>query len=378
MLKVFIVEKKLSPLKKPTTTKNKLNMSKHIISVDAMGGDFGPSELVPACVQFVKSMPDASIILVGNVELITPLLESVDDAIKQKIEVVATTEVVTSDDSPAVAMRNKKKSSMRVAVNLVHEGRASACVSSGNTGALMAISKFVLKTVKNLKRPALLTRIPNRDGTVTRLLDVGANVDSDAEQLSQFAVMGHVAAKYAGGIESPTVGLLNIGSEDIKGNLAIKSASDRLKKIDVLNYIGFVESGDIFTGNVDVVATDGFAGNICLKSMEGTASFFAFLLKKSFKANLINRLLAVFCLPVLKTFKTQMDPRKYNGASFLGLRGVVVKSHGDADRVAFLNALHEAYLEISKDIPALLERYFDHDDKEPSEARDTVETGDIL
>ncbi len=338
-------------------------MIKHIISVDAMGGDFGPSIIVPACLDFLKFKPDAEILLVGDPEVLAPLVKTSKIAVEQRLEIVPALDVVASDDSPAIAIRNKKQSSMRIAVNMVHEGRAAACVSAGNTGALMAISKFVLKTVKNVSRPALLARIPCRDGSVTRLLDVGANVDTTAEQMSQFAVMGHVAAKYAGGIDSPKVGLLNIGSEDIKGNLVVKDTAVTLKKISFLDYIGSIEGGDIFTGKNDVVVTDGFVGNVCLKTMEGIASMISFFLKKSLKKNILNMLVAVFCLPILRALKKQVDPRLYNGASFLGLRGVVIKSHGNADSVAFFNALNEAYLEIDKDIPLLLEKYFDMDEQ---------------
>ena len=314
-----------------------------------MGGDVGPAVVVPAAIEAIKKNPRLKLILVGQESIITPLLESVDAADKSRLLVRHASEVVTMDESPSLALRKKKDSSLRVAINLVKEGTADACVSAGNTGALMATARFVLKTISTIDRPALINAIPSIDGH-THMLDLGANVDCTAEHLVQFAVMGAVLARAVDGNESPRVGLLNIGEEEIKGNEAIKQAGAMLSK-SKLNYIGFVEGNDIYLGGVDVVVCDGFIGNISLKTSEGVAKMISHYLKNEFNRNLLTRLVGLVTMPVLRAFKRKIDPRRYNGASLLGLRGIVIKSHGGADELAFANAINIAVLEVEKAIP---------------------------
>jgi len=253
------------------------------------------------------------------------------------------------DEAPAKALRLKKDSSMRVAINLVKNGEASACVSAGNTGALMATARFVLKMLPNIDRPAIITALPSIEGQ-TFVLDLGANVDCSAEHLLQFGVMGSERVAAAEGINSPRVGLLNIGEEDTKGNEQVKQAHQLLKASD-LNYIGFAEGDDVYKGGVDVVVTDGFVGNVALKSAEGVAKMISHSLKAAFKANWYGRMVALLALPVLKCFKQKIDPRRHNGASLLGLKGIVIKSHGSADALSFANAIGVAIKEIEHDVP---------------------------
>jgi glycerol-3-phosphate acyltransferase PlsX len=253
------------------------------------------------------------------------------------------------DESPSKALRNKKDSSMRVAVDLVKSGEAQACVSAGNTGALMATARFVLKTLPNVDRPAIITAVPSQRGS-THVLDLGANVDCTAEHLFQFAVMGSELVTAVEGIAAPKVGLLNIGEEEIKGNEQVKGAHELLAASS-LNYIGYVEGDDIYLGGVDVVVTDGFVGNVALKSSEGVAKLVRQVLKESFQRSWLTRLSGLAALPILKRFSRTFDPRRYNGASLLGLRGIVIKSHGGADTLAFENAIHIAEKEIHCNIP---------------------------
>jgi len=253
------------------------------------------------------------------------------------------------DESPSKALRNKKDSSMRVAIDLVKSGEAHACVSAGNTGALMATARFVLKTLPNVDRPAIITAVPSVHGD-THMLDLGANVDCTAEHLLQFAVMGSELVKAVDGVERPRVGLLNIGQEEIKGNEQVKKAHELLA-VSGLNYVGYVEGDGIYLDDVDLVVSDGFVGNVALKSSEGVAKLVRHLLAVEFKRNLFTRIAGLLALPVLRGFKRTMDPRRYNGASLLGLRGIVIKSHGGADEVAFENAIRIAEKEIHCDIP---------------------------
>src|SRR6266536_5690733 len=248
-------------------------------------------------------------------------------------------------EPPADALRRKKDSSMRVAINLVKEGAAQACVSAGNTGALMAISRFVLKTLPGIDRPAIASQLPTRKG-VTTALDLGANVNCTPQQLVQFAVMGSALVAAVDGIERPTVGLLNIGEEDIKGNEVVKQAAEMLKTSG-LNFYGNVEGDDIYKGTTDVVVCDGFVGNVALKTSEGLALMLSDFLREEFTRNPSRKLLALFALPVLRAFKRRVDPRRYNGATLLGLKGVVVKSHGGADALAFQNAIAKAHAEVT-------------------------------
>jgi len=321
------------------------------VAIDAMSGDGGTSVIIEAVRAVLASRDDVNLILVGDPEHIAscvgdkPLPEG-------RHSIVPAAEVVTMDDSAAIALRSKKKSSMRLAINLVKEGAADACVSSGNTGALMAISKFVLKTVKGIDRPAIAAIIPAINGH-THMLDLGANVDSSATNLYQFAMMGSILAEAVDGIEQPRVGLLNIGSEDIKGNEQVKLAAPLLANSS-LNYIGFVEGNDIYTDKVDVVVCDGFVGNVSLKTSEGVARMVSHYLKEEFKRSRVNMLIGLLAKPVLKAFGNRIDPRRYNGASLLGLQGVVVKSHGGADSLAFANAINIALLEIGTNVPSMI------------------------
>jgi len=321
------------------------------IAIDAMGGDYGLPVTVPSSLDALKKFSDIHIILVGKEDLINEELSkhSYDDS---RISVQHAEQVVEMDDLPSNALRKKKKSSMRIALNLVKDGQAQACVSAGNTGALMAVAKFVLKMLPDIERPAICTTMPTMKGHV-HVLDLGANVGCTGEQLAQFAMMGSVLAQAIDDNASPRVGLLNIGEEEIKGHPRIKEAHQILQ-LPSINYIGYVEGNDIFKGDVDVVACDGFDGNIALKSSEGVAKMIAFYLKGAFSKNLLTKLVAVIAYPVLKSFKDKVDPSRYNGASLLGLRKIVIKSHGSADRSSYFYAIAEARLEVKKNVPELI------------------------
>lgn len=320
------------------------------LSIDAMGGDFGPQVTVPASLSCLKKRPDLKLIMVGDAQTLTEMLSVAMQAYPDRITIQHATQVVEMHESPQKALKNKKDSSMRVAINLVHEGKADACVSAGNTGALMATARFVLKMVPGIERPAIISTLPSIFGH-THMLDLGANVDSSAEHLYQFAVMGEEVVKAVENIEKPRIALLNIGEEDIKGNEQVKAAAKLLENSN-LNYIGFVEGNSINAGNVkvDLIVTDGFAGNIALKSIEGAAKMIGVKLKDSFSKNLLTKLVGLIAYPVLKLFKNSIDPRLYNGASFIGLRGLVIKSHGGADEIAFETAIHLAELEVRQDV----------------------------
>ena len=308
------------------------------IAIDCMGGDYGPRVTVPAALAALRQHPDLSVILVGLEDQLRPLLASDEGG---RIVVRHASEVVGMDESPALAMRNKKDSSMRVAINLVKSGEANACVSAGNTGALMATSRFVLKTLPGIDRPALCTTLPTTTGR-THVLDLGANVDSGPEHLLQFAIMGAMMVSAVEHKERPTVALLNIGEEEIKGNEVVKRASELLRESG-LNFIGNVEGDGVYMGEADVVVCDGFVGNVALKISEGLARMLASFLRQAFKKNIFTKLAALAALPVLNAFKARADHRRYNGACFLGLRGVVVKSHGSADDFSFMTAIGVAY-----------------------------------
>jgi len=321
------------------------------VAIDAMSGDGGTAVIVEAVRSVLNQRDDVHLSLVGDPDHISQCIGQT--ALPEgRYSIVPAAEVVTMEDSPVVALRSKKKSSMRIAINQVKDGSADACVSAGNTGALMAISKFVLKTVPGIDRPAISAIIPAIDGH-THMLDLGANVDSSAEHLYQFAMMGSILAEAVDGVANPRVGLLNIGSEDIKGNEQVKLAAPLLVG-SPLNYIGFVEGNDIYTDNVDVVVCDGFVGNVSLKTSEGVAKMVSHYLKEEFKRSAWNKLVGLIAKPVLKAFGNRIDPRRYNGASLLGLKGVVVKSHGGADAVAFANAINIALLEIGHNVPSMI------------------------
>ncbi|WP_227814636.1 phosphate acyltransferase PlsX [Nitrogeniibacter aestuarii] len=310
------------------------------VAIDCMGGDHGPSVTVPAACAFLKRDPVAHVILVGDPAVIEPMLDKVEPSVRQRIRVQMASQVVGMDEPPANALRGKKDSSMRVAINLVKSGEAKAAISAGNTGALMAISRFVLKTLPGIDRPAIATILPSKRGR-TYMLDLGANVDCSAEHLLQFGIMGAMLVSAVEHKERPTVGLLNIGEEDIKGNDVVKQAGELLKTSG-LNFHGNVEGDDIYKGTTDVVVCDGFVGNVALKTSEGLAQMLATFLREEFKRNLLTKLMALVAMPALSHFKRRVDHRQYNGAALLGLRGVVVKSHGSADAFAFEKAIERA------------------------------------
>ncbi len=314
------------------------------VAVDAMGGDHGPSVTVPACIDFLQGAPVARIVLVGIPARLEGALDKVPASLRERITVRAASEVVDMDEPPADALRRKKDSSMRVAINLVKEGAAHACVSAGNTGALMAIARFVLKTLPGIDRPAIASQLPTKTGD-TLVLDLGANVSCTPEHLVQFAAMGSALVSAVKGIERPTVGLLNIGEEDIKGSDVVKQTAEMLKA-SKLNFYGNVEGDDIYMGTTDVVVCDGFVGNVMLKTSEGLAHMLYEFLKTEFTRNLLTRAAAAIVYPVLASFKRRIDPRRFNGATLVGLKGVVVKSHGGADAFAFKNALVRAAMEV--------------------------------
>ncbi len=315
------------------------------VAVDCMGGDHGPSVTVPAALAFLNERPERSIVLVGREDAILRELAVHGAAAGPRIRVQPASEVVAMDEPPAQALRLKKDSSMRLAVNLVKDGTAHACVSAGNTGALMAISRFVLKTLPGIDRPAIASVLPNESGGFTYVLDLGANVDCTPEQLLQFGIMGAMLVAAVEHRERPTVGLLNIGIEDIKGNDTVKRAAELLRGSG-LNFHGNVEGDDIYKGTTDVVVCDGFVGNVALKASEGVAKMMARFLKEEFSRSPLRKLAALAAMPVLKALKHRMDPGRYNGASLLGLKGIVVKSHGSADVFAFGQALRRAVEEV--------------------------------
>ncbi|GKS75662.1 phosphate acyltransferase PlsX [Acidovorax sp. SUPP950] len=309
------------------------------LAVDCMGGDHGPRVTLAACRQFLENHPEARLLLVGQPE-------SLKDFKHDRAAVTPASEVVTMDDPVEIALRRKKDSSMRVAIQQVKDGTAQAAISAGNTGALMAIARYLLKTLDGIDRPAIATQIPNAKGGATTVLDLGANVDCTAEHLLQFAVMGSALVSALQEGSEPTVGLLNIGEEAIKGSEVIKKAGELLRTVGNsgdLRFFGNVEGNDIFKGTVDIVVCDGFVGNVALKASEGVASMIVGGLKQEFKRNIFTKLAAVVAYPVLSALMKRMDHRRYNGAALLGLRGLVFKSHGSADAMAFEQALNRAY-----------------------------------
>lgn len=310
------------------------------VAVDAMGGDHGPHVTVPAALQALKQDAEINIVLVGLAEVIEAELAAHHAKVGPRLRIHHASEVVTMDESPQSALKNKKDSSMRVAINLVKSGEAHACVSAGNTGALMATARFVLKTLPGIDRPAIAATLPSRKG-VTYMLDLGANADCTPEHLLQFAIMGAMLVSCVEHKERPSVGLLNIGSEDIKGNEVVKQTGELLRASH-LNFYGNIEGNDIYKGTTDLVVCDGFVGNVALKTSEGLAQMMGSFLGQEFKRNWMTKVMALAAMPVLKAFRKRLDHRRYNGASFLGLRGIVVKSHGGADSFAFLHAINVA------------------------------------
>lgn len=324
------------------------------IALDAMGGDHAPGIVVEAACLALRQDPGLRLILVGDEQRLQTLVAQCGADLAQRLEIRHASQVVGMDELPSQALRGKKDSSMRRAIELVKSGEAAACISAGNTGALMATARFVLKTLPGIDRPAILTAIPSMRGR-TLMLDLGANIDCAAEHLFQFAVMGSVVAEHVEGIVSPRVGLLNIGEEEIKGNEQVKEAA-RLLHASPLNYAGYVEGDGIYSGEVDVVVCDGFVGNVSLKTSEGVARMIAHFLRQAFNRGPLSRLLGLLALPVLRAFRDSIDPRRYNGASLLGLRGIVVKSHGGADALAFANAIKVAVREVEIAVPERIEQ----------------------
>jgi glycerol-3-phosphate acyltransferase PlsX len=314
------------------------------IAIDCMGGDNGPAVTLPAAFNFLRHERDAAVIAVGRLDAVGPLMKEAAREFGTRLRIRDASEIVEMDDPVALALRGKKDSSMRVAIDLVKSGEADAAVSAGNTGALMAISRFVLKTMPGIDRPAICSVLPTMKGE-TYVLDLGANVDCGPDHLCQFGVMGAMLCAAVEHKERPSVGLLNIGEEDIKGNDVVKRAGDLLRSSG-LNFFGNVEGDDIFKGTTDVVVCDGFVGNVTLKASEGLAQMLGSFLREELSRNWIAKLGAMVALPALKAFKRRVDHRRYNGASLLGLRGIVLKSHGSADAYAFEKALHRAAEEV--------------------------------
>jgi glycerol-3-phosphate acyltransferase PlsX len=329
------------------------------VAIDCMGGDHGPRVTVPAALELVAREPEVHIVLVGQREALEHELQARKAAPGPRLRIQHAAELVAMDEPPAQALRLKKDSSMRVAVNLVKGGAAHACVSAGNTGALMAISRFVLKTLPGIDRPAIATVLPNMRGGWTYVLDLGANVDCTPGQLMQFGVMGAMLVAAVEHKERPSVGLLNIGVEDIKGNETVKRAAELLRESG-LNFHGNVEGDDIYKGTTDVVVCDGFVGNVLLKASEGVANMIVSFLRQEFTRNPWNMLAAMMARPVRKALRRRMDPGRYNGASLLGLKGIVIKSHGSADAYAFRQALGRAVEEVSNNVPQRIAAQIHH------------------
>jgi len=312
------------------------------IAIDCMGGDLGLPVTVPAAVRCAAEDPDAVFLLVGRSQDIESALRDAHGrSLPSRLQIVHAEQAVAMDDPPAVALRAKRDSSMRVALQLVKNGQADACVSAGNTGALMAIARFVLKTIEGIDRPAIAHLLPNQKAGSTAVLDLGANVDCSAEQLLQFAILGCALVSALQGTQRPTVGLLNVGEEVIKGNEVVKRAGELLRTSGV-NFRGNVEGDDIYRGTTDVVVCDGFVGNVALKASEGLAQMLAGFVREEFTRNLLARVIALIAFPVLNRFRRRVDHRQHNGACLLGLRGIVIKSHGSADAYAFGFAIRRA------------------------------------
>lgn len=323
---------------------------KHIsIAIDAMGGDYGLKIVIPACMRAIRQYPQLRLLLVGDEAQLRTHLKKIGMEDSNQLTIVHASEVVMMDELPSHAMRNKKDSSMRVAINLVKDGRAQACVSAGNTGALMATARFVLKTLPGIDRPAIIAELPTLKGR-TRVIDLGANVDSCAEHLFQFAVMGSALIQAVDKKSMPKIALLNIGVEEIKGNDQVKRTAHMLSECDLMNYVGYVEGDQFYSGEVDLVVCDGFVGNVALKASEGLAKLMLSVLKESFSRNLLAKFCGLVAMPALRHLKNRMDPARYNGASLLGLNGIVIKSHGSANELAFHCAIEEAILQVKNNV----------------------------
>jgi len=327
------------------------------VALDAMGGDHGPSVVVPAAFRVLEGQPELHLIMVGDQSILEREIARHSSVHADRVSVVHASQQVRMDELPSQALRNKKDSSMRVAIDLVKRGDAHACVSAGNTGALMATARFVLKTLPGIDRPAIIAALPSVTGH-THVLDLGANVESTPRQLFQFAVMGSVLVNAVDNISRPTVGLLNIGQEEMKGNESVKEAAQLLAASDI-HYVGFVEGDDIYRGTANVVVCDGFVGNVALKSSEGVALMIGHFIHQEFRRSVWSRTVGFIALPVMRALRMRIDPREYNGASFVGLRGIVIKSHGSADVIAFARAISEALAEIRKNVPERISQHLE-------------------
>jgi glycerol-3-phosphate acyltransferase PlsX len=325
------------------------------IALDVMSGDNGPAPAILGSIKTLQSIDDLRVDLVGDQNIINQALESIDMSLRERITIIHTKEFIKMDEDILSAIRNKKQSSMRLSINRVKNNEAHACVSAGNTGALMSLSKIILKTIDGIDRPAICTSLPTKKKFM-QVLDLGANIECNAQNLYQFAVMGSSVVKSLEISDNPRVGLLNIGAEEFKGRDEIKLAADLLNKSNI-NYVGFVEGNGMFSGDYDVIVTDGFTGNIALKSIEGVAGMIKHFIKSEYNKNLYNKLSAIVSLPVMKGVKKKMDPRVYNGASFLGLNGIVIKSHGSADDFSYSNAIQTAYYESKNNLLANIKAY---------------------
>lgn len=318
-----------------------------------MGGDHGLQVVIPACVAAVRKNPDLTLMLVGDQAQILLHLKQSHALEHPGLSIVHATQRVSMDELPSHALRTKKDSSMRVSINLVKQGQADACVSAGNTGALMATARFVLKTLPGIDRPAIIAELPTAKGR-TRVIDLGANLDSSAEHLFQFAVMGSAMVQALDNNPQPRIAMLNIGVEEIKGNEQVKRTAHLLSECKLLNYVGYVEGDHFYSGDVDLVVCDGFVGNVALKASEGLAKLMRTVLKESFQQHWWAKIVGLMAKPALGHLKRRMDPARYNGASLLGLNGIVIKSHGGANAIAFQFAIEEAVLQVKSNVVALV------------------------
>lgn len=326
--------------------------SSHLtIALDIMGGDHGPLVILPAALKALQTHSHLKFIFCGDQTTVESFFSDLDPTLTTRFEIVHCSENVRMDEKPTAALRNKKQSSMRKMLELVESGQADACVSAGNTGALLAMAFYVLKTLPGIDRPALISSLPTSGRDKVYLLDLGANVNCDSETLFQYAVMGAVQAEQVAGITAPRVALLNVGEEQIKGNDQVKYAGQLLEQAQDINYIGFVEGNDIFSHAADVIVTDGFVGNIAMKSCEGLAKLFIDQVKQASQKNWLSKILAKIALPLFQKIYKRVNPDQYNGASLIGLRGIVVKSHGNASTEAFLYAINEAIHEVDRQVP---------------------------
>lgn len=337
-----------------TTSNTKEIASNKTLAIDCMGGDFGPSVIIPAAILALGKFPFLHLYLVGQEDKIAPFLKK-HPGFTNRIQLIHADDVIAMDEKPSRAIRSKHDSSMRVAIELVKDGKAQACISAGNTGALMALATILIGTLPGIERPAIVAELPNRKGGESHMLDLGANIDASAEQLASFAIMGSVLAEAISDDKKPAIALLNIGEESTKGRDSIKLANDLLINQKDLNYQGYIEANQIFDGEIDVIVCDGFTGNNVLKASEGITRFLYDQLKSEFQSKWRNKIAALMVKPVLNAFKKRINPDQYNGASLLGLREIVIKSHGSADTKATFAAIEKAIIEVERQVPQKIE-----------------------